>query len=215
MAVQSSPELLTLHAVRLKGMADDDEVAARFHLDPDVARDNLLDFEAVGWVTRVDFAGTSGWTLTALGHAENERQLVEELALTDAAETVHGAYQVFLPHNDRLLRASTDWQLRPSKTDPMAANDHADTEWDRRVLDELSLLGQELRTVCSKLSSRLTRFFGYDDRFAAALARAKRGEHSWVTRPRADSCHTVWMELHEDLIATLGIQRGSESSRPA
>jgi hypothetical protein len=25
-----------------------------------------------------------------------------------------------------------------------------------------------------------------------------------------DSCHTVWMELHEDLMATLGIQRGAE-----
>jgi len=24
-----------------------------------------------------------------------------------------------------------------------------------------------------------------------------------------DSCHTVWMELHEDLLATLGLERGS------
>jgi hypothetical protein len=55
----------------------------------------------------------------------------------------------------------------------------------------------------------LARFRGYDDRFTAALARVEQGELTWVARPRVDSCHTVWMELHEDLIATLGIRRGS------
>lgn len=208
--VASSPELLALHAVRLKGMADDDAIAARFGLDPSVVREFLLDFQAVGWVTRVDFAGTGGWTLTGLGHAENERQLADELAMTDSLRTVNGAYLEFLPHNDRLLRASTDWQLRPNKADPLAANDHGDEEWDKRVLDTLSELSHNLRTVCLKLGGQLARFQGYDDRFSAALERAERGEHSWVNLPRVDSCHTVWMELHEDLLATLGIQRGAE-----
>ena len=27
--------------------------------------------------------------------------------------------------------------------------------------------------------------------------------------PKIDSCHTVWMELHDDLLATLGLERGS------
>jgi hypothetical protein len=191
-------------------MAEDHEVAARFGLEPAVAREYLLDFQAVGWVTKVDFAGTGGWTLSSEGKAENERQLAQELAATDSREAVFGAYLEFLPHNDRLLRASTDWQLRPSTTDPLAANDHADSEWDGRVLQELSSLGDDLRTVCRELVGRLARFAGYDDRFATALARAERGEHSWVARPRVDSCHTVWMELHEDLLATLGVQRGAE-----
>jgi hypothetical protein len=206
----SSPELLTLHAVRLKGMADDAQVAARFSLDPAATSELLLDFQAVGWVTNVDFAGTGGWTLTGSGKAENERQLVEELAATGSRSAVHGAYLEFLPRNDRLLRAATNWQLRPNSTDPLAANDHSDDEWDRRVLDELSALSHDLRTICHTLSGALPRFSGYDDRFAAALERAQRSEHSWVNRPRADSCHTVWMELHEDLLATLGIRRGVE-----
>jgi hypothetical protein len=211
---ESSPELLTLHAVRLKGMADDDQVAARFGLDRAVASELLLDFQAVGWVTKVDFAGTGGWTLTGSGSAENEHRLAQELDATGSRSTVHDAYLEFLAKNDRLLRASTDWQLRPNHADPLAANDHTDGEWDRRVLDELSELRHGLRTVCRKLGGQLARFQGYDDRFADALERAKGGELSWVNQPRADSCHTVWMELHEDLVATLGIQRGSESSRP-
>jgi hypothetical protein len=28
-----------------------------------------------------------------------------------------------------------------------------------------------------------------------------------VTGVGIDSCHSVWMELHEDLLATLGMQR--------
>jgi hypothetical protein len=209
----SSPELLTLHAVRLKGMADDSEVAARFGLDSTLARECLLDAQAVGWITRVEFASTVGWTLTQAGKAENERQLAAELAATGSAPLVRQAYQAFLPHNDRLLRACTDWQLRPRGADPLAPNDHTDSEWDQRVLSQLSTLSEALRGLCSELGGRLGRFQGYDVLFAAALRRAEQGEHAWVARPRADSCHTVWMELHEDLIATLGLQRGAEPHR--
>jgi hypothetical protein len=205
----SSAELLTLHAIRLKGMADDAEVAARFGLDLTLARELLLDFQAFGWITRVEFVGTAGWTLTESGRSENERQLAHELAATNSNSSIHDAYLSFLPHNDRLLRACTDWQLRPSGADPLAVNEHTGKEWDQRVLTTLSALREEIRTICQELGHRLARFRGYDDRFTAALARVEQGELTWVARPRVDSCHTVWMELHEDLIATLGIRRGS------
>jgi hypothetical protein len=208
--VESTPELLALHAVRLKGMADDDEVAARFGLDPTLVRELLLDFQAYGWITRVEFVGTAGWTLSESGRSENERQLAQELAVADSNSTIRHVYMAFLPHNDRLLRACTDWQLRPTGADPLAANEHTDKEWDQRVLATLSSLCDDFRPLCQELGGRFVRFQGYDDRFAAALERVERGEHSWVARPRVDSCHTVWMELHEDLVATLGIRRGVE-----
>jgi hypothetical protein len=207
--IESTAELLTLHAVRLKGMADDDEVAARFDLPRTVATEFLLDFQAFGWITKVQFAGTGGWTLTESGRDRNVRQLADELASTGLRSSVSRAYEQFLPHNGRLMSACTDWQLRPSGADPLAVNDHTDREWDNRVLNTLSELGGELRSLCLELGDRLTRFRGYDERFAAGLRRAVDGELSWINRPRADSCHTVWMELHEDLIATLGIQRGA------
>jgi hypothetical protein len=203
----SDPELLVLHAVRIRGMAEDHEVAARFDLDPAIASELLLDFQATGWVTHVEFAGTGGWTLTDAGRKETERRLAEELADTGSRSAVEAAYSEFLPQNDRLLRAATDWQLRPGRDDPMAVNDHTDPEWDRRVLDELTTLGEGLRRIGTALSSRLSRFGGYDRRYATALSRVRGGELAWVNRPRVDSCHTVWMELHEDLLATLGMER--------
>ena len=40
------------------------------------------------------------------------------------------------------------------------------------------------------------------------MTRVDQGERTWVDEPKIDSCHTVWFDLHEDLLATLGMERG-------
>ncbi|MER5963665.1 transcriptional regulator [Streptomyces sp. NPDC002057] len=217
--VVSDPELLALHAVRLGGMADDERAAARYGLDPEVVREALLDHEARGWVTRRAFAGTRGWSLTDAGRTEGERRLAEELAGAGLGPFVRERYETFLADNARCLRACTNWQVRPDGTGRLVVNDHGDAAWDGRVLDELTALGRVIEPLSEQLGTRLVRFRGYGARFTGALARVRRGELSWVDRVREDSCHTVWMELHEDLLATLGIARGEEpppaTRRPA
>jgi hypothetical protein len=52
------------------------------------------------------------------------------------------------------------------------------------------------------------RFQGYPGRLAHVLDRVDKGERSWIDRPRGDSFHRVWFELHEDLMATLALTRG-------
>jgi hypothetical protein len=204
MSRASSPELLVLHAVRLKGMGDEQTIAARFALDLAVARELLLDYQAYGWVTWSEFAGTGGWSLTPAGRAENERQLAAERGDRGVLREV---YQEFLPLNARLQQACTDWQLRPSPDDPLAFNDHTDPAWDARVVKTLTALSLRLDELVARLSGVLERLGGYDLRFAEALGRVPR-DHTWVDGSGKDSCHTVWFELHEDLIATLGLERG-------
>ncbi len=206
----STAGLLTLHAVRLKGMAADAEVADRFGLDRAEVSELLLDFQAYGWVGRVDLAETASWTLTSAGLAENHRQLSAELAAAGGAEIVRDCYRRFLPRNGELQRACTDWQLRPTAADRLASNDHFDMIWDRRVLETLDVLDAVLSVIVAELSEVLVRFAGYDDRFDHALGRVQAGDHAWVTGVEIDSCHTVWMEFHEDLLATLGLERGAE-----
>jgi hypothetical protein len=191
-------------------MADDRAVAARFGVERAVASEVLLDCQAFGWVTWSEFAGTGGWSLTEAGRAENERQLAAELEEVGGAEVVRKTYRVFLSHNERLQRACTDWQIRPTAEDSLAFNDHGDPAWDGKVIDELAALGQALEAVSGRLTSVLDRFQGYNTRFSTALGRVIAGDHSWVDRTGVDSCHTVWFELHEDLIATLGLARGAE-----
>ena len=209
MAHISSPELLVLHGLRIKGMASVEAVAQRFALNPDLVQELLLDYEAFGWISRVIFAEVNGWALTGAGRAENERRLSIELDQTGARSEVAAAHDVFIALNPRLLAAVTDWQIRPERADPLATNDHTDGPWDERVLNDLRDLQRPLRPVCEQLAAALQRFTGYAERYSAALDRVDRGERAWVAQPKIDSCHTVWMELHEDLLATFGLERGS------
>ncbi|GGK99897.1 hypothetical protein Ppa06_68550 [Planomonospora parontospora subsp. parontospora] len=210
MTRDSLPDLLVLHAVRLTGFADTSVIAHRFGLDAAETEEALRDAEARGWVGHTAFAGTGGWSLTDSGRAENERRLAAELARVGGADEVRAVHREFLPLNARLLRACTDWQIRPAAGDRLAVNDHSDPAWDARILRELADIDRALAPLADRLGSVLTRFRGYDTRFAAALARARAGEGAWVDRTDVDSCHRVWFELHEDLIATLGLDRHAE-----
>ncbi|QBR90976.1 transcriptional regulator [Nocardioides euryhalodurans] len=204
----SDPGLLVLHAVRLLGFAPTERVAARFGLDAHDTAEALEDARARGWVEWSSFGDAAGWSLTPRGKAEGERLLAAELDATGRRDLVHRTYLDFLELNGCLLRAVTDWQTRPAAGDPLAANDHQDLRWDRRTLGSLDELGIRLRPLAAVLADTLDRLDGYGTRFAAALAEVERGDRRWVDALEVDSCHTVWFQLHEDLLATLGIARG-------
>ncbi|MBX9245604.1 transcriptional regulator [Actinotalea ferrariae] len=205
----SPRDLLVLHAVRITGFGTADVVARRFGLDPAETEEDLLDAEARGWVQHSAFGDLSGWSLTDRGRAEDERRLAAELASVEGADDVRDVHGAFLPLNARLQRACTDWQLRPAGGDALAVNDHADSAWDARVLDELADIDRSLAPLAERLGAVLVRLQGYDARYSAALRLARVGEPGWVDGTDVDSCHRVWFELHEDLIATLGVDRRS------
>jgi len=207
----SAPADLVLHGTRVMGFAPVARVAARYRLDPVLAHELLLDFQATGWVQHSSFGGSSGWSVTDAGRTENERRLAAELERTGAGDAVRTLHLEFVPLNRRFGAACTRWQIRPTRLDPMAFNDHADWAWDESVLRTLASLGQAFAQVCDRLASCLHRYDGYADRYSAALARVDAGQRRWVDAPELDSCHTVWMQFHEDLLATLGIPRGSDA----
>jgi hypothetical protein len=207
MTTESAPDLLVLHAVRIVGFADTATVAQRFGLGPAQTDELLLDAEAHGWVQHSAFADLSGWSLTERGRAQDELLLAAELRRVDGEVDVRVVHRDFLPLNARLQQACTDWQLRPTADDRLAPNDHADAAWDARVLAELAAIERGLTPLADRLGHVLARFRGYDARFAGALRRVQDGDVGWVDRTDVDSCHRVWFELHEDLVATLGIDR--------
>ena len=189
MAHSSATGLLVLHAVRLKGFADTAAVAARFGLDTDRTREDLLDAQAYGLVSRTSFADLTGWSLTEAGYGHNQAQLRDELDRVAGHRVVAAAHDRFLPLNARASELFTAWQLGSGGG-----------------LSPLARLADDLRDLEEVLAALLARFAGYHGRFGAALARAGH-DPAWITGIEVDSCHRVWFELHEDLIATLGITR--------
>lgn len=211
MAHLSAPDDLALHGVRVLGFPTTSRIAARYGLDVELVHDALLDFEATGWVRHLSFAGSSGWSLTDAGRAVNERRLAAELDRANARAVVTSAHATFLPLNRRFGVACTDWQIRPTRLDPMAFNDHTDWRWDDRVLQTLSSVDRSFRRLCDQLAECLTRFDGYADRYSSALSKVAAGQRAWVDAHDRDSLHIVWIQFHEDLLATLGIPRGSDT----
>jgi hypothetical protein len=44
-----------------------------------------------------------------------------------------------------------------------------------------------------------------------APGQVDQGHRAWVDAPDRDSCHILWIQFHEDLLATLGVPRGSDA----
>jgi hypothetical protein len=91
-------------------------------------------------------------------------------------------------------------------------NDHTDPAHDAEVIGRLADLDAKVQPICADLGVALERFASYGARLGAALEKVQAGDHDWFTKPMIASYHTVWFELHEDLLATLGIERASEGS---
>ncbi len=122
--------------------------------------------------------------------------------------TLRRTYARFLPLNQELLRICNDWQVRAGGT----PNDHRDARYDWSVIDRLRALDERAGPVIGTAARSEPRFAGYRPLLRAAFRRVHEGAHEWVTSPRCDSYHTVWMRLHEDLLLALGIDRADEAA---
>jgi hypothetical protein len=181
---------LVLHEVRLRGVAD---------LDPGhPAIDRLL---ATGFVS----AGPRGVRVTVDGRAAHTTWARLSSGSDDEA-TARRAYERFLPLNRELIRICNDWQVRPGGV----PNDHRDARYDWSVLDRLHAIDERVGPVASRLGRGIERFARYRSRLRDALTRVDDGDVEWLNSPRFDSYHTVWMQLHEDLLLALGADRASE-----
>jgi hypothetical protein len=205
--VASEARLLVFHGLRLGGFVEPEVVAARYGLPIAEVTDLLAAALDAGLVRRRD-GRVSGWLLTADGRTEGEQLLEAELDGAGARPAVAAAYERFMQINKELLAACTAWQVRDESSG--ALNDHSDPDHDARVIARLGDVDDAVQPICTDLASTLDRFGSYGPRLATARRRVEDGDVDWFTKPMIDSYHTVWFELHEDLLATLRIERSTE-----
>lgn len=209
MATPSHPRLLVLHGLRLRGFGEPADVAAIVGVDEQTVAEHLDKAAADGHALRREGPRLSGWALTAEGRAEQERLLAEELVAAGVEPVVRMAYERFLGMNSSLLSLCTDWQM----VDEATLNDHSDPGYDQAVLDRLHAHHEGAEPILDDLEGALARYARFRPRFAGAIERLMAGEGDFFTKPMIDSYHTVWFQLHEDLLNTLGIERSKESIR--
>jgi pyruvate, orthophosphate dikinase len=119
--------------------------------------------------------------------------------------------EAFHAFDGRMKEIVTAWQVR-AVAGEQALNDHSDAAYDARVLDDLAALHAEAAEWLTPLSTELRRFAVYRARLARAVDLARGGDQRFVASPRVDSYHSVWFELHEDLIRLAGRLRSEEAS---
>jgi hypothetical protein len=202
----TSPALLVMHALRIKGLAGEDVLSRMTGLaSADVTAEATDLTESDLAVVRT--GRFAGWALTPKGRERYGDLLAEERQKVGANSDLRTAYDQFVSLNEGFKTVCTAWQVRD--LDTQLLNDHTDPAYDIEVIGRLGAIHDEVLPVIGQLRGVLSRFGGYRDRLADSYRRVQAGDRDAFTRPMSESYHDVWMELHEDLLLTLNISRDS------
>lgn len=201
--VREVSELEVLRLVELKGRVRPEDLGPALELDPTGAGEQLDELTARGLVA----AAGRGFRLSPEGKTRLVALLEADRAEVDQ-DALARAYDDFCGFNGDLKQIITDWQVTPAGT----PNDHTDVGYDAAVIARLTTLYDGFAPLLATLGTVAGRLGGYPRRFTHALERIAAGETTWVARPIMDSFHTVWFELHEDLIQLSGRTRLEEAA---
>jgi hypothetical protein len=120
------------------------------------------------------------------------------------------AYERFERINRELLRLFTDWQMMPAGSETVP-NDHSDPDYDHGIIDRLGALHERAQRPQVQFADVEPRLGQYLHRLETAYDKVLAGDYDFVSSAKVDSYHTVWFELHEDLLRMLGREREEQA----
>ncbi len=191
-------ELAVLQAVRLKGRVSREDLGATLGGDGGPTVDRLVEAGLL----------LDGPTLriSPEGRVRLEELLTSERQQVDVA-AILSAHSEFRSLNSEFKALVTDWQLRCGQP-----NTHDDADYDAAVLDRLVEVHHRVMLIVDAAAAELPRLGRYAAKLQTALDRVRAGDTMWLSRPLIDSYHTVWFELHEELILAAGLTRDAEDA---
>jgi DNA-binding MarR family transcriptional regulator len=193
-------ELTVLQGVRLKGRVSEEGLAATLGEDPADISETLAQLTAAGLLVE-------GKTLriSPEGRERLNALLAEERSGVDQS-VLAKAYDEFRAVNNEFKALVSDWQIKDGQP-----NSHDDPEYDGAVLKRLDNVHQQVSPIVATVTELLPRLSAYGAKLKSALTKVQAGDSTWLARPIIDSYHTVWFELHEELIVASGLTREEEA----
>jgi pyruvate,orthophosphate dikinase len=194
-------DLDVLRALVLRGRADVDGLAVATAGQPDAVRGCVERLASHGEVDRDDRSTVAPTT-------QGRSRVAADLAA--AVQQHAGAFASLLDvlrAPDAALKAIvTEHQLRAAEGSEPTDGDGP--ELARRI--EVEVHRQALDIVAS--GARLVVHLDvYRRRLDAALDRLRAGDERFLASPSVDSYHSIWFELHEELIGLAGTDRATEA----
>jgi hypothetical protein len=188
--------LAVLQGVRLKGRVSRADLATTLGQDPGEVVDDLVRSGLL----------LDGPTLrlSREGRVRLDELLTAERSNIDLA-AISAAYSDFRAVNNEFKALVTDWQVRGGQP-----NTHDDPDYDAAVLTRLDEVHQRVTPILAAAAAELPRLGRYSIKLQTALHNVHAGDTVWLSRPLIDSYHTVWFELHEELILAAGMTRETD-----
>lgn len=147
-----------------------------------------------------------GYTLTPLARVALQASYDKFFGELRSREDFAHAYEGFERINNDLKQIITDWQTIDIRGE-RRSNDHSDPDYDEKILDRLASLHERAEPILGGLARGLPRLKIYADKLEEALDKAEGGANEWVSDIHRESYHTVWFELHEELLRIMGRER--------
>ena len=182
-------ELPVLHALKVRGFAGADAVAESSGLDEATVQATLDTVTERGHA-KLREGRISGYALTPAGSARHVLLLRDSVPRATVSRLA-SVYESFLAPNREFKQLTSDWQ--------QGSGDG--------TLARLEAVHGEVGGVIERAAAEQPRFATYQGRFDRALEAFRGGDDDALAKPLSGSYHDVWMELHEDLLATLGRER--------
>ena len=193
-----------IRVLAIKGFAKPDALGLALRTGLEDATALLEELVANG----IAEAAVGSFRLTADGKAAGD-VLINADATSWGAERSLAALDAFIVLDHRMKNVVTAWQTREIDG-AQTFNDHTDAAYDAAVLASLADLHADADAWLAPVLCELPRLASYRERLTSAAAQATGGDGRYVASPRVDSYHSVWFELHEDLIRLAGRTRAEE-----
>ena len=193
---------LSLHGLAVKNHATAHAVAALLGLDAVIVAEHLTAAVQSGRCVEMG----DRYLLTPAGRMIVEANYSRYFASARADQSFNAAHGRFEIINDELKQLITDWQTIKVGGTPLA-NDHSDGAYDEKIVARLARLHDKTLPILAAFAIVLPRFAHYMTKLQAALTRVEDGESAWLSEVAIASYHSVWFELHEDLLRVLGRTR--------
>lgn len=193
---------LVMHGVAIKKHCGSDDIAELIGLSSTIVAAELAAAETRGRVVAVDekyMLSPAGQMILFGEYSRFYADLADDTAFNEA-------YAGFEVINAELKALITDWQTL-ELAGKRVVNDHSNREYDDDVIARLGDLHERFEPLVDAMIASQPRFEWYKSKLSSALDQAEDGAVEWVSDAKIESYHSVWFEMHEDLLRILGHER--------
>jgi pyruvate,orthophosphate dikinase len=195
-----------IRCLSIKGSSSAEVLAASLLSTAKIVQRALDELAEAGAIT-----APSGIARLTQAGAERAAELIESDRRQWGTGQALAALDAFLPLDEQVKATITAWQVRQI-AGQQVVNDHLDAGYDAEVLDGLQTVHGEVSAWLSSLGGTAGRLHGYLARLDRAVAAAMARDYRFISSPLVDSYHSVWFELHEELIRLAGRTRAEEAA---